>query len=198
MSNLLNAARPLAWDFASTIIFAVLMALHVDVRVAAALAWSAGLAQIVGMKILRRPIPRLQWAGLGLALVFGAASMITNDPRFIMVKPTLIYFAVGAVMLQRGWMLRYLPARAAGHAEDLMIGWGYAWSAMMFASGIANFVVAVWFARWWPAYLAVVPTASKLALFAVQYVSVRRIVRRRILAAQAQGPAPALGAAQAA
>lgn len=185
MSNLLMAARPLAWDFLATIIFALLMALHVDVRVAAALAWGAGLAQIVGMKILRRPIPRLQWAGLGLALVFGAASMITRDPRFIMVKPTLIYFAVGAVMLQRGWMIRYLPARANGHAEDLMIGWGYAWAAMMFASGVANLVVAVWFSKWWPAYLAVVPTASKLALFAIQYASMRTIVRRRIVAAQA-------------
>jgi len=26
-----------------------------------------------------------------------------------MVKPTIVHFAVAAVMLRRGWMLRYLP-----------------------------------------------------------------------------------------
>lgn len=198
MSNLLMAARPLAWDFLATIIFALLMALHVDVRVAAALAWGAGLAQIVGMKILRRPIPRLQWAGLGLALVFGAASMITRDPRFIMVKPTLIYFAVGAVMLQRGWMIRYLPARANGHAEDLMIGWGYAWAGLMALTSVANLVVAVWFTARGPAFMAVFPAVSKLALFAVQYVSMRTVIRGRIIAARsaAEPQATQLQAAQ--
>jgi intracellular septation protein A len=186
MQNLIFAIRPLAWDFLSTIIFAVLMAMHVDVRVAAAVAWGAGLAQIVGMKLLRRPIPHLQWAGLGLALVFGAASMVTDDPRFVMVKPTLIYLAIAAVMLKRGWMLRYLPPRAVGHAEDLMIGWGYAWAALMALTGIANLVVAVWFTAAWPAFLAVVPMATKLGLFTVQFLSVRHIARRRVMAQQAQ------------
>ncbi|HSV02565.1 MAG TPA: septation protein IspZ [Phenylobacterium sp.] len=194
MSGLLSAMRPLAWDFLATIVFAILTALHVDVRTAAAFSWGAGLAQVLAMKLMRRPIPHLQWAGLGLALVFGAASMITRDPRFVMVKPTLIYAAVGAVMLKRGWLLRYLPARVSGHGEDLMIGWGYAWAAMMFVSGLANLVVAMWFTRLWPAYLAVAPAASKLGLFAVQYVSMRRVIRRRIRAAEA----PSLPAAQAA
>lgn len=185
MTGLIYAVRPLAWDFLSTIIFAVLTAMHVDVRVAAALAWGAGLAQLVAMKLMRRPIPHLQWAGLGLALVFGAASIVTRDPRFVMVKPTLIYIAIAAVMLKRGWMLRYLPPIASGHADALMIRFGYAWAGLMFVSGIANLVVAVWFTPYWPAFLAIFPTASKLSLFAIQYVTVRRHVRSRILAERA-------------
>src|SRR5512146_989541 len=177
MRGLIYALRPLAWDFLSTILFAVLMAMHMDVRVAAALAWGAGLAQVLVMKLMRRPIPHLQWAGLGLALVFGAASMVTKDPRFVMVKPTLIYLAVAAVMLKRGWMLRYIPPIASGHADEMMIRWGYIWSAMMFVTGVANLVVAVWFTAWWPAFLATFPMASKLGLFAIQYVLVRRHVR---------------------
>lgn len=182
MQNLLFAMRPLAWDFLSTIIFAALTAMHVDVRVAAGLSWGVGLAQIVGMKLMRRPIAQLQWAGLGLALVFGAASMVTNDPRFVMVKPTLIYLAVAAVMLKRGWMLRYLPPRATGHAEDLMIAWGYVWAALMALTGMANLLVALWFTAAWPAFLAVVPMATKLGLFAIQFASVRYVVGRRIMA----------------
>lgn len=185
MSGLIYALRPLAWDFLSTIIFAALTAMHVDVRTAAAISWSAGLAQVLAMRLMRRPVPHLQWAGLGLALVFGAASMLTNDPRFVMVKPTLIYLAVAAVMLKRGWMLRYLPPIASGHADALMIRWGYAWSGLMFATGLANLVVAVWFTAAWPAFLAVVPMASKLGLFAIQYVTVRRHVRGKIAAERA-------------
>jgi intracellular septation protein A len=186
MQNLILALRPLAWDFLATIAFAAMTAMHVDVRVAAGLSWGVGVAQVIGMKLLRRPIAQLQWAGLGLALVFGLASMATRDPRFVMVKPTLIYLAIGTVMLKRGWMLRYLPPRALGHAEDLMIAWGYVWAGLMFLTGAANLVVALWFTAAWPAFLAVVPMASKLGLFAIHYVSVRRVVRRRI-AAQAPG-----------
>ena len=194
MRGLIYALRPLAWDFLSTIIFAVLTALHVDVRTAAALSWGAGLAQLLVMKLMRRPIPHLQWAGLGLALVFGAASMLTKDPRFVMVKPTLIYIAIAAVMLKRGWMLRYVPPIASGLADELMIRWGYVWSALMLLTGVANLVVAVWFTPYWPAFLATVPMASKLGLFAIQYVTVRRHVRGRIRAEAAAGtvqPQPA-------
>ena len=187
MRGLIYALRPLAWDFLSTIIFAALTALHVDVRTAAALSWGAGLVQLLVMKLMRRPIPHLQWAGLGLALVFGAASMLTKDPRFVMVKPTLIYIAIAAVMLKRGWMLRYLPPIASGLADEPMIRWGYVWSALMLLTGVANLVVAVWFTPYWPAFLATVPMASKLGLFAIQYVTVRRHVRGRIRAAAAAG-----------
>jgi len=195
MNGLIYAARPLAWDFFSTIVFAALTALHVDVRLAAALAWGAGLAQLAVMKLLRRPIPHLQWAGLGLALVFGLASMLTNDPRFVMVKPTLIYLAIAAVMLKRGWMLRYLPPVATGHGDGIMIAWGYAWSGLMAATGAANLIVAVWFTKQWPLFLATFPLASKLLFVALTYWTVRRRVRGRILAERAAQAAHAPQAA---
>lgn len=182
MSSLLFAIRPLAWDFLSTIIFATLVALHVDVRYATAIAVAAGVAQVVGMKALGRRIELLQWAGLGLTLVFGSLSLVTHDPRFVMAKPSIIYAAIAAVMLKRGWMLRYLPAVARGHGSDLMIGWGYAWAGLMALTAVLNLVVAVGFTREWPAFMAVWPLTSKLGLFGIQYVHVRRVVRGRIIA----------------
>lgn len=186
MSNLMHALRPLAWDFLPTVVFAALMALHVGAPVATATALSVGFAQLGVMWVMRRPIELLQWAGLGLTLVFGAATLITHDPRFIMAKPSLIYAAIAVVMLKRGWMARYIPAVAQGHAHDLAIGWGYAWSGLMAATAAANLVVAVWFAPEWPAFMAVAPLASKLVLFAVQYVSMRTVIRGRIIAARSQ------------
>src|SRR5262249_37588870 len=81
--------------------------------------------------------------------------------------------------------LRYLPPIASGHADGLMVAWGYVWSGLMFASAIANVAVAWTLPSLWPAYLATVPLASKLALFAIQYASIRPIVRRTLLAGRA-------------
>lgn len=178
MSNLLAAIRPLVWDFLATIVFASLTALHVDVAISTALAIGVGIGQLLYMRARGRPIEALQWAGLGLAVVFGGAAILAHDPRFLMVKPTLIYSAIGAVMMKRGWMVRYMPAGGAGH-EDLMIGWGYAWAGLMFLSAVTNAVVAIGFSAVWPLYIAVFPVGSKVALFAVQYLTIRKTIIRR-------------------
>jgi intracellular septation protein A len=201
MSNLLNAIRPLVWDFFPTIVFAALTAMHLDVRLAIAAAVGAGVIQLIIVKITGREIGLLQWAGLGLAVVFGGVSFITGDPRFVMAKPTLIYFAVAVVMLKRGWMLRYMPEDARKHGASLMIGWGYAWAGLMALTGVANAIVAVWFTKEWAGFIAIVPLVSKFLMFGVQYASVRHIVRDRIIAERtAEGLAqpPALPRAEAA
>lgn len=184
MSALLYAIRPLALDFLATIVFLVLVALKVDPSIAATGAIAIGVGQVVFMKLTGRPVAALQWMGLGLVLVFGGASLLTHDIRFLMVKPTIVYLLIGGVMLQRGWMLRYLPPVAAGHGEDVMIAFGYVWAALMLTTAVANAVVAIAFTSHWVAFMAVVPMASKFALFAIQFVVTRTIVRRRVIAAR--------------
>jgi intracellular septation protein len=195
MSSFLNAIRPLAWDFFPTIVFAGLTALHVDVRIATAAAFGAGVLQLIAVKATGRDVGLLQWAGFGLAVVFGAVSFLTGDPRFIMAKPTLIYFAIAFVMLKRGWMLRYMPEVAHKHGAALMVGWGYAWAALMALTGLANAIVAVWFTKEWAGFIAVVPVVSKLAMAAAQFASVRYIVRGRIMAERAAQGQPQAQAA---
>jgi intracellular septation protein len=186
MNSLLFAARPLVSDFLPTIVFAVLIALHVDVRIATSAALLAGILQVTIQRLRRQKIERLQWASLGLVMVFGTLGIMTNDPRFLMAKPTIIYLAIGAVMLKRGWMLRYLPPISQGRAEPMMLRFGYVWAGLMFATALANFAVAVALPKLWPAFIAVVPMASKIALFAIQYLTIRFFVKRQILAEMAQ------------
>ncbi|WP_309605518.1 septation protein IspZ [Phenylobacterium sp.] len=189
MNNLLAAVRPLVSDFFPTIIFAVLIAMKVDVRAATGAALVIGIAQVALQRYLKRKVDQLQWASLGLVVVFGTLGLVTNDPRFLMAKPTIIYTAIGAVMLKRGWMLRYLPPIARGRAEPMMVAFGYVWAGLMFATALANLAVAVLAPDKWPAFIAVVPLASKIALFAVQYLTIRVFVRRRVLADMAAGGA---------
>lgn len=202
MKDLIYAIRPLASDFLSSIALAVLLAMHLDVRTATGVALLVGVGQVVFQKATKRPVELLQWASLGLVVVLGGVAMVTNDPRFLMVKPSIIYVAIGVVMLKHGWMIRYLPDDAVELVGDLMIRWGYAWSALMFATAIANGAIAWLYPAWWPAFLAVVPAVSKIALFAIQFVSMKIVGHRRhgrLMAAQAEAAqTPALEAAQAA
>lgn len=188
MRNVLYAARPLGNDLAASLFFAILLAAGVDPLAATLLAMAFGVAHVAVMWTLRRPIAPLQWASLGLVLVFGTASLFLHDPRFLMAKPTVIYLLLALVMLRRGWMLRYLPPVAAGHGEGMMVAYGYVWAGLMVLSGALNLMFAVWLPESWPLYKAVFPMSSKLALFAVQYLHIRAAVKAKVTV---QAPAPA-------
>jgi len=183
MRTFAHAARPLLLDFLSTLVFVTLMALKVDVRVAVVAGAAVGVAQVGYLIARRRPVAVMQWMSLGLVIASGAASFLTHDPRFVMAKPTVILLIVAAGMMQRGWMLRYIPPLAAGRADDVMIAFGYVWAGLMALSAVANLVVAVFFTPWWPAFIAVVPLASKIGLFLIQYATMRFVIIRRMRAA---------------
>ena len=185
MRNVAHAARPLVNDLFSSIIFAALVALHVDLLIATALAIGIGIGHVLLLTMLRRPIARLQWASLALVLTLGTASLFLQDPRFLMAKPTIIYLILAAVMLKRGWMLRYMPPIAGRHGEGPMIVFGYVWAGLMALTAAANLYTATFLPAFWPAFMAVFPITSKLALFAVQYLTVQAIVKPKVIAERA-------------
>jgi intracellular septation protein A len=193
---LLQAARPLLIDFAATLFFVVIAALTHDPLLATGVALLVAAAQLGWAFARRRRVGALQWLGFGLIVVFGSASLLTHDPRFMMFKPSVIYLLVGAVMFQRGWMLRYIPERALPWiGESSIVRWGYAWAALMLATAALNVYFAL-FASFpaWSRFVAIFPVASKAALFAVQYSAIRASVRgaRQRADAQTQGEPPAL------
>lgn len=190
MKNLAYAARPLVNDLASSLVFALLLIVGVDPLVATALSIAMGVGHVILWKLLRKPIAGLQWASLALVLSFGTASLFFHDPRFLMAKPSVIYLIIAAVMLKRGWMLRYMPPIARGHGEGVMIVFGYVWAGLMVFTAGANLVIAVRFPEHWPLYKAIFPISSKLALFAIQFLTVRAVVKPKVIAAM-QAPAQA-------
>lgn len=196
MRNLVHAGRGLGTELLPTIVFAILVALKVDVAVVTGVAILVGVAQIAFMKLTGREVSRLQWASLALVLTLGTASLLAHDIRFLMAKPTVVYLIVGGVMLQRGWMLRYLPPVARGYGDGPTIAFGYVWAGLMLVTAVANLVFAIAFPALWPAFLATFPLVSKLVLFAIQFVTVRHL---SIRAARAAGVTEAqIQAAQAA
>lgn len=172
-------------DLVSTLVFTGAYAVTHGLGLSFAVAVAAGVAGIVWTRRRGREVDAMQWLTLGLVVVFGVAALLTHDKRFIMLKPTLIYAAVGATMLKPGWITRYLPPIAQTHGADLARGFGYAWAASMFALAAANLALAAHGdLRLWAGFLAVAPLSLKAGLICVQYATTRLVVRRRVIAAR--------------
>jgi intracellular septation protein A len=180
MKSLLHAGRFLAQDMASTIFFLVLYMLTRNVALSVALGMALGLGQIAWQIAARKPIDTMQWMSLVLVIGSGTATLLTHDPRFVMVKPSLIYVVVGVVMLKRGWMVRYLPPIAVEVVPDVAAVFGYVWAGMMFFSALLNLALALSLSvAAWAAFMSAWGIGSKLGLFLFQYATMRLIGGRR-------------------
>jgi intracellular septation protein len=193
MKNLLHAGRFLLADMASTLLFLALVLLTHNVPLAVGLGVALGITQIAWQLARKKPIEAMQWLSLFLIVASGSATLLTNDPRFVMIKPSLIYVIVGVVMLRPGWMNRYLPPIAVEVVPDLAFVFGFVWAALMFFSAWLNIYVALNYSVvTWASFMSLYGIASKLALFLVQYTLMRAIgVRRRARANASAEPAVA-------
>ena len=180
MANLMHSARLLVSDLASTLLFLAVLLVTRDLMLAVALGVGLGVVQIGWLKLKHQPIDTMQWLSIGLVVVSGIATMLTSDPRFVMLKPTVIYCIVGAYMLKPGWMNRYLPPIAVQTVPDVAWIFGFVWAGMMFGSAALNIVLALTLDPiTWSATMSIWGIASKVMLFLIQYVTMRVIGVRR-------------------
>lgn len=190
MGNLVHSGRLLLSDLAATIVFLVVLLATGDLMLAVALGVALGIAQIAWMKVRRQAIDTMQWLSIGLVVVSGIATMLTRDPRFVMLKPSVIYCIVGAYMLRPGWLNRYLPDVARHFVPDLARLFGYVWAGLMFGSAALNIALAMTLPPvTWSAVMSVWGIASKVALFAIQFAIMRTVGVRRARAAMAAAKA---------
>ena len=174
--------KNLATDFLSTLVFAGLYLATNDIYLATGVAIAVGIGQLVWFMARAQPIAFMQWVSLGLVIVFGTATLAFNDPRFMIVKPTIVYTIIGLIMLKRGWMARYLPPIVTNTVPAWHVdAWGYAWAGLMFALAAANLGIGLFLDhRLWAWFISVGANLAKLALFGVQYFSLRVAVTRRL------------------
>jgi intracellular septation protein len=71
MKNLLYAAKPLALDLLSTLVFVVLSALTHNILLATGVAMAAGAGRVVYLRLRGERVGAMQWMSLGLVTVFG-------------------------------------------------------------------------------------------------------------------------------
>jgi intracellular septation protein A len=180
MKNFLHSGRVLLLDMASTVCFLILYSATHSLALSVVLGIALGVAQMGWELARRKPIDALQWVSLVAVVASGTATLVTDDPRFVMIKLSVIYAIVGVVMCKRGWMERYLPPEALTYVPDLGIAFGYIWAGMMFFTAIVNGVVAmsVSFGAW-AAFMSVFGMGTKLGLFLIQFTIMKVIGHRR-------------------
>ena len=186
MRNLFQASKILLLDLASTLLFLAVYVLTGNLFLAVGLGMALGIAQIGWQLAHKQPVEALQWLSLVIIFASGTATFLTDDPLFIMMKPSIIYVIVGLVMLKRGWMTRYLPPIARATVPDLAITFGYVWAGMMFFSAVLNIVLALTLdVAAWAAVKSVWAIGSKIGLFGIQYAVMKSTGIRRARALMA-------------
>lgn len=191
----LYAFRPILRDLAPTFIFLIVLASGGSPLLATRIAMAIGLGHLAFNFARRTPVEALQWLSAALVLIFGSATLVTHDPRFIMAKPTLIFAAVGATMLKPGWQAAYVPPIAAPHLPAAALKpWGFAWAGLMFALAGANAALALTApVEAWATFSSFAPMGAMIVLFLLQYAFLRRRVVAAIRASGAQPCSTASG-----
>jgi intracellular septation protein len=183
MRDFLNAGKLLLLDLASTILFVAVFLLTHNTFLSIGLGTTLGLAQIGTQFVRRKPIDMMEWLSLFLVMAAGTATLLTDDPRYVLFKPSVIYVIVGVVMLKPGWMNRYLPEIARSVVPDVAAVVGFLWAGLMFASAAVNAFVALTFSvATWALVMPIFGIVSKMVMFLIGFAAMRFIGRRRVRA----------------
>jgi intracellular septation protein len=187
LSAMMSAARQLLEDFLSTIVFVAVYGISGRIVVAVGVGIAVAMAQFAAARWRNRALDAMQWMSLALVIGLGGMTLITKDPRFILIKPGLVHFAIGGVMLRRGWMMRYLPPIARQNlSEAVLLASGYAWAALMVALGAAIIIVALLFDfRVWAWFTGAGVMTLQVSAFLAQFAVFRIMIGRRL---RARGP----------
>jgi intracellular septation protein A len=180
MRNLFHSVSLILLDLASTILFLVMYLFTHNIPLAVALGMGLGIAQICVQLGRKKPIETMEWLSLFLVVASGMTALLTDDPRFVLFKPTVLYTIVAIVMLKPGWITRYLPPLANAVVGDVATVVGFLWAGLMFLSAAANGFVALKYSlATWAWFMPLFGIVSKIGLFFLSVGLMRVIGRHR-------------------
>ena len=114
---------------------------------ATAVAIAAGIAQLIWLKLTKKPIESMHWINLGVIVVFGGATLWLQDDTFIKWKPTVLYWIfggsllIGQIALKRNLMQKLLGEKIV-MSPQTWSKMNLSWGIFFVCAGIANLFVA--------------------------------------------------------
>jgi intracellular septation protein len=114
---------------------------------ATGVAIAATIAQIAWLKLRGKAVEPMQWASLGIIVVFGGMTLAFQDETFIKWKPTVLYGLFAAALLGAGLVTGRNPLKAIMGAQIALPDaiWQrltYAWASFFVAMAVLNLFVA--------------------------------------------------------
>ena len=93
------------FDLFPVILFFLAFKLY-DIFVATAVAIVAAIVQIGWLWFRRRQVDKMMWINLAIIVIFGGATLISQDEIFIKWKPTVLYWLIATVLLVSSLIFR--------------------------------------------------------------------------------------------
>jgi intracellular septation protein A len=178
--------KRLAVDVLAGWMFLALFLATDDIYLATAAGVVTGIAQVIWMISRRQAIDPMQWLALVLVVGLGGSTIVTRNPTFVVLKPSIFEAALAAMMLRPGWMTRYVPP-VRQSMPRLLVLWGYVWSAAWFALAASNLAVErAYGLKAWAVYTNFSPLVL-VGILAVLGALVFPLARRRLTREPAGG-----------
>ncbi|MCF7529094.1 septation protein A [Neisseria lisongii] len=132
-------------DLFAVILFFAIYSLTKDMILATAAALAAGVLQAVWAYKKNGRLDTMQWVSLILIVVMGGATILLKDKRFIMWKPTVLFWLGAAVLLGSHLMgkngLKAAMGKELSLPQAVWTRLTYAWTAFLIFMGCANIFV---------------------------------------------------------
>lgn len=93
------------FDLFPVILFFLAFKLY-DIFIATAVAIVAAIVQIGWLWFRRRQVDKMMWINLAVIVVFGGATLISQDETFIKWKPTVLYWLIATILLLSNLIFR--------------------------------------------------------------------------------------------
>lgn len=119
----------------------------IDMFAATIVVMSAVGVEVAWTLARRRRVDRLQWAGLGLALVLGGSTLLFRNDLFIKLRPTGVYWLIAAAFVSsiaacRRYPIQLILGRWVQAPEHLWARVSRTWIVALFVIGTANLAFA--------------------------------------------------------
>jgi len=146
------------------------------------------LAQVAWQKVHRQRVDGLQWLSLIFVMTLGAISVVTKDPRILVLKPSIMEAALGIYLLRHpDYSFIYAPTYAKKYVPSrTKVLFGHLWAAGMFALAVSGLFVAKFVSlQTWAIYKMVAAPAVMVLLGVVAVIVLGPVIRRGKTAALA-------------
>lgn len=158
----------------------------VDIFFATAAMMVATTLQVAWVWLKHRKIEKVLMISFGAIMVFGSMTLLLHDKRFIMIKPTIVYWIMAGALLVSHFWFRKNPIRAMMEKhfdapEAVWNQWLYVWVSFFGAMGVVNLLVAYNFSEdIWVKFKVFGTLAMSLALAFLQGWRLMRYARPEI------------------
>ncbi|WP_037586212.1 septation protein A [Stenoxybacter acetivorans] len=167
------------------ILFFVTYVLTKNIIAATAVAVAAGIIQAAFAWVKHRKLETMQWVSLLLIVVLGGATIVLKDARFIMWKPSLLFWLMALILLVSLLMgknaLKAVMGKEIALPEKVWLKLTAAWAVFLLLLGVVNLWVAYQFTEaQWVNYKLFGTTGLLIIFVIVQTVYISRFVEKEV------------------